>query len=1294
MKGKKYLENNIRGGKWFFVLFLLLILATVFVIAPPNWVGYSGITYNATEGTLRNYTLSNNITGFSNDVTFAFDTAQANITVINSSGSFIFSPASLSSWIWIGSPNIGDLIINSSFNNQTGRLLIPIQAKNTTDNTTVGVSFTFDVYPQNDFPTFSNLNSSYTLTESTLFNQTINGLDEELHYPLNYNISFSSNCTHATWSNRTNCNLLEFNSLSNTSAFLNLTPVHNDVGTYWANVTVTDWVSSCPHDYCNSTEYLVNRTTSEMVVFNTLSTLSVNVTDCTGLTLTENIFFSCLVNITTQGAVDNLNLYTVASFYDGYGGAISNYSWFYPNSTTASGNFSKSINVSFTPTDIDVGNWSISFNVNDTTLLESGSGTILIYVNNTEDAVSLDSISDYTLYDNSNFTVNAIDPDLMIQDKDVRDEVLTFVSNTSWITFGDSTPSQVSGNNYSTATVILNYSVISSSGDANYSVKINVTDVIGNSAERSFVVQILSDSSAEWNSSANFVNYSIEGARVSINLTNGYVNDSEGDALTFSSVSSNSFSGFNLSGVGLINFTSTDVDVGYHNVTINASDGKLESLRSFNFTIYNVLDPPYFSSTIPTTTVAEDSEEDISLIMQDNDYLIPSGQSSFFSENLTINLTFTNLTTVESVISFDFDLVTQSGNQTTYLANFTPSQGNIGSYNVTVNVTDAGGLSNVTSFILNITETNDVPNISTIGNRSISVLEVFYLDINATDSEDSPSLPENGSLIYQLDNLTIGGNFLTINSTTGAINFTLNETYAGYWSYNVTVNDTDGANSSQIFTLTVYGTPNITLPSTDYVFNWTEGVSTGNITLNVSYAVNNTLLSYKLYLDEITYVNSSWLDYSTLISNNSLRNYTNHTWTNETNFTWEFIPNYTDETYGHLKNLTLVVFNPDYPDLNDSLNWKVNVSHTNQNLSLISGTGISDKGPVSRTTTIEVNLSHYFRDVDHFDAAYSQNVSYILNTVSGDGYIVLDSSINNATWILTLGSAVATSELLTVTGFEYNSSGILIGNVTSDSFYVNFTDPEDSGGEGSTSSGSSGGGSSSVKYISLRIIFPEEVVFVDPYGYIDTYFELKNDGAVSLRDIDLRSLVTFNNVEDPNVRVSLSETNVPILEPGKTSGRLGMRITANTRIPGKYKATVFGDVKFPPLSDYGEFFIEVRQLNGTEEVLIFTEKLVSENPQCLELKENVKEARKLFDEGDEKGTLELLEKITTACEEAIASNEQIRYPLSFVRDNFYYLSFATLTIFMIGFIFYVYKRVRFNKSRLDDYIEVNNGSRR
>ena len=102
---------------------------------------------------------------------------------------------------------------------------------------------------------------------------------------------------------------------------------------------------------------------------------------------------------------------------------------------------------------------------------------------------------------------------------------------------------------------------------------------------------------------------------------------------------------------------------------------------------------------------------------------------------------------------------------------------------------------------------------------------------------------------------------------------------------------------------------------------------------------------------------------------------------------------------------------------------------------------------------------------------------------------------------------------------------------------------------------------------------------------------------------------------------------------------------------------------------------------------MFTEKFVAENPECLELTELLREAEEAFALGEYSNSLRLATETVEACEDAILANEQIKFPITgFVKDNFYYISFSTLVIFLAGFVFYVYKRVRFNKYKVDGYV--------
>ena len=262
------------------LIFMFLSLGIIFlgfVLAiPPTWQG-SDVNYTTTEDTNYYHNLSANITGYNNDVTFAINTLQTNITWTNASGTHNVTESDVSDWIVILDSSTGNLSINATYDNQTGFFKIPIEAKNTTDDEATTTIFEFIINATNDAPEFTNINSTYNLTQDINFFGYLNASDEEEHYPLFLDIGFFNNCSLAGWSNRGagNCSLFDLTNIPNISASMNFTPLRNDAGTYWANISVMDNGNNslCPHNYCDNATYQQNKTSYQIVEFNVFSSL-------------------------------------------------------------------------------------------------------------------------------------------------------------------------------------------------------------------------------------------------------------------------------------------------------------------------------------------------------------------------------------------------------------------------------------------------------------------------------------------------------------------------------------------------------------------------------------------------------------------------------------------------------------------------------------------------------------------------------------------------------------------------------------------------------------------------------------------------------------------------------------------------------------------------------------------------------------------------------------------------------------------------------------------------------------
>jgi len=923
---------------------------------------------------------------------------------------------------------------------------------------------------------------------------------------------------------------------------------------------------------------------------------------------------------------------------------------------------------------------------------------------------SLNSISDVDLYQNYTFGLNGYDNDLVIWDRSIKNESLTFASNTSWVSVTSPARTDFSLN-YSTSSVSINYdSVLNGNGVGNYSVMINVTDVLGNTDNKTFVVQILNQSVPVWNLSLgdpvslSLVEDVVFSYNVSVN-----VSDADGDAITFyyqnvsGSFCSLNSSTFNSSS-GAINFTPTDCDVGYHNVTIIAGDGKLNSSHQFNFSVANVADVPSvflltgnngtqytltegFNLSVPESTVLN-----LSLEINDSDFLIPSAQRLvYYNESLIVDVVVSDSGDADvDLFEFSFDSVSSVADyRVIYISDFTGNVSQIGRYTVLINISDGSGNFTNRTFYLNVTETLDAPVLASISNLSLTVNDVVNFSVNATDDEDDYA---GVNLTYSISLLNATAPNLTVGNVTGAVQFDMdsNQSYGGVWVYNLTVSDSDGMTDSQVFYVTVYGNASLVLPAQNYAFSLIENSgSVLNFTINHSVRDN---LTYEFWVDSVncSYQNISDCDYGSFV----LRDIEN-SFGNGSALNWSFVPNFTDEGYGNYKNLTVKVY-PNSSNLNFSqresvvsnFSFKLNISHTNAPVVFAAYPVMGD----SQTTynqQINYDLNSYFSDVDSSDSYYLQAVNLsILSNVSSSNIdantVRIPSNVSHNNWNLNLstGYTVAFSEVLNITAWDVNSTGGLLTSAISNNFKVTFTVPVTETVTVTVPT-SGGGGSTKLKYFSFKFIFPEDIVISDE-NYIEIPFSLKNTGTTDLNGINLGSQVSLDGEFSENIRVALENVYISSLKVGQSED-YNMKIFVDTRREGKYKITISADVTSPKFSDWGDFYIELKKINETdaETTLIFTEKFISENPECLELMDLVNDAKEAFSDADFSLSFSLARDAVDACEELLAANEQIKYPVSFIKDNFYYISFSTLMVFLLGFVFYVYKRVRFNKYRVD-----------
>lgn len=1273
------------------ILFVISIFLATLVLAAPTWKGGIEGPHNLSEDTFFTYNFSVNLTNPEEIQTYSFIEGSINITpnLFGYSGNDEFY------WLFLNSTT-GVMTINSTIDNQTGLISMQVLANNGTVSS--GVTFYFNLTAVNDYPQFTNIQSPYNLTENIDFTEFINASDEEEHYPLLFTINFTS-CDPADWSDRTSpsdCQLFNFSTTIysdyiNLSAMMNYTPVHNDVGVYYANISVMDNGEnySCSSTNCE-TNYQSNRTTyySTNVTFNVFSELSINVTDCQNLVFQENQSNTCQINITAYGPSDTLNISSLATVRNYASANVTNSSWFFANNITNAVDFIKTIDINVTPQKTEIGNWSINFTVYDLTSGTNATQQIYIYVNRTNNAqVDVSDISEVTTSQDAltviNFTVQ--DLDFLIPDKN---QGFNETLNITITAYNQSALSQTlslrnmtalfyyypqSGTNRTLA--YLQFTP-NSTETGNYTINVTATDIANSTDTVLFNLTVLANQAPTWDIVQEpVVINGTEGTEIYLNLSQN-VSDPDGDALTFTFVNLTQFNGFvngfNLT-TGILNFTPTDVDIGYHNITITVTDGYLTDVIGFNFTINNTNDNPDIQSigdpnspivnaegdSTNGINISEESNATLTLWVDDDDVRIPSNQKTFYNENFTLNLTIqgpnTNLFSFIRTGSFP---ATSNPQRFSYDADFTPNKTDVGDYNITILITDNSSATDTLTFNLTVIEVQHFPVMSAVGNQTFSINnDTFYLDLNSTDAEDINETSPGSNLTYTLENLTTGGNFLTINSSTGVINFTFNETYAGVWTYNVSVNDSSGLVDFEIFTIKVYDYPYLDYPPVNTIFNFKE-----NVTTQLNFSTNHT----------VGIILNDTLNY-TLYFNGIYRNSTNGNG-NGTEFLWNFTANFTDNMCDSVINFTLNVSNP---QLTTSRTWNLTINQTNDDLNFV--TDIQDQEAAS---PIALTLSTYFIDADLTDVCLSnQNITFNYTLVNGSDAISVEivNWSNGTTPTATFTSSSTASEQFYITATEYNESGSITNIVQSNNFTINITASTTT--TTTTSGGGGGGGGSSTKLeketVSLKIIVPEPVIakqrdsFTVPIGIF-------NDGKATISDISINTSVTKDSIPRTDFITSLDKTSISTL-PVEEYENASLYVSIDTNDTGIFEVLISALSQDPPHLEWEIFYVQVEDEQNIKEKILFTQEFIVGNPECTELKELVDEAQRLFDKGDLVNAQKKADEALEACKRAIAQEPSTRIIQRIGDKLFGILGIASLSAFVLGFAYYYYRRIRLKR---------------
>ncbi len=542
---------------------------------------------------------------------------------------------------------------------------------------------------------------------------------------------------------------------------------------------------------------------------------------------TENVEFN--FTILASDEENNTPFYFNATFMN-----CSTMNWSSRNSTKCSlfnltgWRNDTAITINFTPTNNDIGNYSIEFNVTDagntiTPYNATRIKTVVFTVINTNDppAITYACNRERNATEDANFAcwITANDTD--------ESNNLTFSSNATWFTFNNSRnifSANISGN----STAGINFTANDSAVGVWY-INITVNDTAGgmNSTAISFNVSNVNDSVRLSSINNSFEAYMLAEFYLEINASDDDLriprqgrNCSSGcfnESLAFERNISNLTFGIEevnrslfriikntSAGTGgvigntsfaYIKFTPSQSDAGNYTINITVRDANNNSIHSklFNITVFANTAPYWVNLTATSFTFNEGT----------------------FNLNLSQNATDDDADAITFTDNTGLFAISSTGSIS--IAASTANDSNVGNYETIITLTDARGAVNSSqSFTFRVKNANETPILYTIANQSVNEDSALSLTMYAEDEDLSLNTSATDfyseNLVWSVNsttswfngvNATIKLNFTRTDNRTATISFTPNKTDVGAHTINITVNDSTGRMDSQELTITV-----------------------------------------------------------------------------------------------------------------------------------------------------------------------------------------------------------------------------------------------------------------------------------------------------------------------------------------------------------------------------------------------------------------------------------------------------------------------------------------------------------
>jgi len=229
---------------------------------------------------------------------------------------------------------------------------------------------------------------------------------------------------------------------------------------------------------------------------------------------------------------------------------------------------------------------------------------------------------------------------------------------------------------------------------------------------------------------------------------------------------------------------------------------------------------------------------------------------------------------------------------------------------------------------------------------------------------------------------------------------------------------------------------------------------------------------------------------------------------------------------------------------------------------------------------------------------------------------------------------------------------------------------------GTTTPGSGGGGGGSSSVTSLKLLF--SAPDIKDNGDVKIPVTLDNEGTTSFSELKLVAYLMKNGEKLSSLKVTIDKEKIDILGAGSKQN-----ITLNTRITETdvsfYEVVLEAEAASPSYktSNRAVFTFVGKKAANVLKVVAFTEGIIDEHPECLELKDMILEAQEDFRAGRIETAIQKANAAVEACKTYLESPLRPIYSKQQKDNILLYLGIGIAAAIIFGIIFNIYRYYKF-----------------